>query len=152
MWCGRAGYAGNDRVALLRPIVPVAHLLWARPAALEATWIGILSVWARNPGGPAPLVPWTQSGHLPSQFGRQSHLAIACLTVLLIFVLRFMLGLALGWHLLQNGWSIVQELQQHFSLVLDTRAGLAAEESNRVRVPVTAGLIRMQISLQSSHL
>jgi TonB family protein len=131
----------------LRPIVPVAHLHWTQPAALEAIRIGAVTDWATSSGGTSATLPLTQAAPSTLQLGWRSYLAIAYLAGVAIFVVRLMLGLFLGWRLLRDARSIGPELRKRFDLGRDACVDLEIEESNRVRVPVTAGLKRMRVIL-----
>jgi beta-lactamase regulating signal transducer with metallopeptidase domain len=131
---------------ILRPIVPVAHLHWAQPAALEAITVRAVPGWATNRIRTPALVPLAQAG--PSALHRwRDYLLIAYLAGVMIFAARLMLGLFLAFHLLRGALSIGPELEKHFDVGAEAGVDLEIEESNRVRVPVTAGLMRMRIIL-----
>ncbi|MFZ0761100.1 MAG: M56 family metallopeptidase, partial [Candidatus Sulfotelmatobacter sp.] len=132
---------------VLRPVVPVAHLHWARPAVLQAFTIGAISDWATNSGGTPAPIPLAQAGPPAFPLGWRGYVAIAYLAGVLIFLARLMLGLFLAWRLLRGAQPIGTEVRRHFGVVAAAGTKIEIEESDRVRVPVTAGLARMRVIL-----
>jgi len=132
---------------VLRPIVPVVHLHLAQPAVLEAITIRAVPDLATNPTSTSASLPLAQAGPSASQFRWRGNLVIAYLAGVTIFAARLMLGLFLAWRLLRGARSIRPELRKHFDVGANAGADLEIHESNRVRVPVTAGLTRIRVIL-----
>lgn len=133
--------AGMLMLPVLRSFIPPTHLPMAEPAALDA--LGF------NPAqfGPAPPVPLVSFQPRPSSvhLGWRSYLAFLYLAGLVIFAWRLAMGALLNQRALRTGKSITQELGRFLPNALI--GDLEIQESDRVQVPVVAGLTRMRIVL-----
>jgi hypothetical protein len=137
--------AGMLALPGLRPMIPIAHLPLTEPTAWGAFHAGGEQAGA-IPDGPLPSISLARPKSSPFPLGWPSYVGMAYLTGLLIFAARLILGLFLTRRWLGSSRSIRAELST-FSLPID--AGADIRESDRVRIPIATGIIRMKVTLPS---
>lgn len=129
---------------LLRPIIPVAHLPVAEPAAFQAIKV-TPDLWAVNPDGVASSARLAQPRPSALHLDWRSCVAIAYLIGVFFFAARVIVGAFLARRVLRETRSITREVRTNFPALAPVKAEI--QESDRVRVPMATGILRARVLL-----
>jgi TonB family protein len=131
--------AGMLALPFLRPVVPATHVRLPQALTPQPAKITPAHLSAKPYGTPPPIVISPERTE-PLPVPRWPLFLLAAYLVgVMLFGARLLFGVLLTRRALRNTRTIHSELWEHWDLIADTNVDLNLEESDRVRVPLTAG-------------